>query len=235
MSREIADRGLDSRSLVGLTHQEKALLMPSNWIPDPYEVFWTDSDVMRGSLVQPSGSQTISRNNPALGQRLSVSAITGFAASELGALMFPANIQVGQVWRVATRSTWTSGQFLMTGFVFSDGVTGSSNIVGLLGYVTAAGQKRFDGIGGTFDTVSILSGGNLVTGQNTYPFVLQLEYAAANSFNTEVFTGDGATLFRASVNITPTVTPTHIGVGWSNWGASPTSPEIRFGPIYRVA
>lgn len=236
MSRTLSVRALDSRSLVGLTRTARDLLTPAARIESPYEVFWTDNDLARGSIVQPTGSQTIARTNPALAHQLSVTGISGFAATDLGAIMFPADIQVGQKWRVATRSTWTSNQFLMTGFVFSNGVAPSSDITGLLGYTNAAGQKRWDNLGGgTFDAVAIDSGANLATGQNNYPFVLELEYAAPNSFNTVVYTGDGANVWRASANVTTTLTPTHIGVGWSNWGASPTNPEVRFGPIYRVA
>jgi hypothetical protein len=232
--RTLTERDTSNRTTVGLTAREKRLMIPNRTIDLRDEVYWIDSDLSRSTLVQPSGSQTIAITDPAPGLRLNVSSIAGHSANDISALMFPANLTIGQSWRVLVQSTWTLGQFLMSAFIMSDGVSTTSNIVGVVQYAQSGGQKRWDALTGTFTNASV-SGSSQGLGQQTFPWVFELTYVGANSFSSTIYSADGLSVMRSAQAMTPTLTPTHIGVGWSNWGQNPTAPAVKFGPIYRVA
>lgn len=190
------------------------------------------------TLVQPTGSQTLTESYG----KLAVSAIDSIAAEDLACRLWPATLATGQKWRCKVRVANGAQTFLMAAVVMTDGTLTSSNAVTALVFANnGVAQAFFTGRHGTLTALSTAPGGEgVITSLSTTDFVviLELEYTSANTFASRVFGyGDYGRYFQllAITGTSKTMTPTHIGVGWTNWGVAPTTPEITFGPVYRAA
>lgn len=204
----------------------------------PQSVWWEGHDVGRGTLVQVTGSQTLTEQPFDPKPELEVTSVAGASANDLNVLLYPFTLNTGQTWRTTARLGIISGTaFLMAALVMTDGTTAGSNVVTSMMYRNSNGAIHHGGWNGTLTGVSTATGDAQVFFSTwaASEFVLQLAYTAANTFVGNFYIGGQSTNVKTSGNISKTMTPTHIGIGWSNWGTAPSVPEINFGPIYRVA
>lgn len=201
-------------------------------------VWWRGTDLTRGITVTVTGSQTLTETaSPRPG--LVASSIASISVNDLNCVLFPTTLATGQTWRTLIRLQATGNAFLMGALVMTDGTTGASNAVGSLLYHNNNGVDiRLAGIHGTLTALSSTVGDAAVASAAWWnsTYVLDLTYSAANTFVTQLRFGNAAgSEVQSSGNISKTITPTHVGVGWSNWGGTPTAPEVHFGPVYRIA
>lgn len=201
------------------------------------KVWWRGNTLSKGTTVTVTGSQTLTEV-PGNFPRLDVSNIASVSANDLNTVLFPRTISVGQVWRCWVRvQTSSNNQFLMGALMFADGVTSAANFAGNVLYYNTNGTFICQGFTGTLTAASPLTSA-VSLGDGTMKragFILELEYAAVNTFSQRIYGADGVTAIFAQTGWAATLTPTHVGVAWSNWGNTPTTPSVHFGPIYRHA
>lgn len=195
-------------------------------------VYWSGADVNRGSLVQPTGSQTISEDY--YKNTLTVSAIASIASADMACLLFPATISIGDIWAcqifVDTSST---NQILVGGLVMTNGTAISSALAGAFSQLNTDNTHRTSSRAGTPEAMaSEISPGQL-TAYKRSPYLMILQYSAANTFVGSVDIPGGKDP-RTFANLTSTQTPTHVGVAWTNWGSAPAAPVIEFGPLVKT-
>lgn len=204
--------------------------------------WWAGRDNTYGTLVSNGGSQTFTETNVNW-PRLEVSAISGISNQDLNALMFPASISIGDAWRCEIGlSTSSTDQFLFGVIVMSNGTTTGSTMVGAYQYRNTTGTSalRGGGTNGTFTNFFTgVSDSDIVPDTNPLRFasyLMEIHYTASNTFVARIYGGDGRVFAgaRSSSNISQTLTPTHVGIGWSNYGTTPTAPVVTFGPLYKA-
>lgn len=208
------------------------------WDNSPDKVWWQGNTVAtRGTTVTVTGSQTITEvadDSP----RVSVTSIASISANDCNCVLFPALIAVGQRWRAWVRvQTSSDNQFLMGFLLMTDGTTSAANLAANMLYYNTNGTFISQGVGGTLTSISLITGATSLGGGalKRAGFILELEYVSANTWSQRVFGADGVTSIFEQTSWSQALTPTHIGIGWSNWGGSPNTPSVHFGPLYRVA
>lgn len=223
------------RSLRAIDLRDWALIAPDA-VDSADRLLWGNR-IGRTELVQPTGSQT---EVETLGE-LTVSSIASISANDLACRLWPATIATGQKWRCKIRLKATSQDFLMAALVFTDGTLTTSNLVSAFAYINN-GVDQYNGANahGTVTNVATLTGDSTISGVPSLDsvHVFELEYTSANTFAARFFRYGDHGLFTSLLAITgtaKTMTPTHVGVGWSNWGDTPTAPVVTFGPVYRAA
>lgn len=230
---ELASR----RSLRGPQTRERLLLAPEAVSLDD-GVWWNGNDLGTGTTLTITGSQTIAESAPFSAEpKLSVTAISGISANDLNCVLFPRTIATGQVWRCRVRLKGTNNIFTMSMLGFTDGVIGTSNAVGALRYINNASSQSFSqGQHGTLTNLATnVSPTLLVPAANVdSTFITEIEYTSANTFAVR-YRDESRALWYEVTAIAKTMTPTHIAVGWSNWGGAGSTREVHFGPVYRVA
>ena len=197
-------------------------------------VWWTGNDRSRGTIVQPSGTQTLTETyqpEPAL----TVSALTSIASPQVACLMFPAVLAVGQTWACRIwPQTATTNMFLIGGLVMGNGTTTSSAIVGAYNQVNNNGQLYWSCRAGTPNAFSAAeTGGQLFSFWMRSPWEMRLTYSATNTFVGGIQVPGGSAP-QTMGNTTSTQTPTHIGIAWTTLGTAPAVPSVQFGPIHRL-
>lgn len=223
----------------GLTRRERNMLT-GGYVASGDNVWWNGTDLTRrGTTVTVTGSQTITENASPY-PYLNVTSISSISANDLNSVLFPATLAAGQRWRcnVRAQTSSTTGVFLMASLLFTDGTTSSANMAANVAYHNTSGTHICQGWGGTLTATSGITTGiassYAALAQNSL-MMLELEYVSSNTFSQRLYSADGHSLIFEQTSWSRTITPTHVGVAWSNYGTSPTSPSCEFGPIYRAA
>lgn len=209
------------------------------WIEAPSdEVWWNGNAAAAGTVVTVTGSQTLTEAVYPRPQ-VAVTSIASISANDFNCLLFPRTISTGQTWACLIRNqTTTTNAFLMSCLVFTDGTSSTSNVVSSMGYQNTNGAFHHGCWNGTLTNVNTATGETSLLGsfwKRGY-WLYTLTYVASNSFNAGFnIPGNVLTDGRQSGNTAKTMTPTHVGLAWSNWGMSPGVPEVDFGPIFRIA
>lgn len=196
--------------------------------PGDDDILWDGSESM--TTVTVTGTQTVTQGYG----RCSVS-FQDQAVNDFNCLLKARTFSVGDTFVMPlTPHMQTLENFSFSGLVFTDGTTAASNAVASFAYLqTAATGMVVEGASGTLTNMT-LSGtiiGNLIQAS----IWVRLIYTASNSFHA-AFSRDGVHWVN-SHNLTPTLTPTHIGILWSSWNASATDGirETIYGPIVQTA
>jgi hypothetical protein len=214
---------------------DRNLLTPGYLDAPLDEMWWDGAAAGRGTLVVVGGSQTIVET--AEPPRLTVSAISGIGNNAYNAVLFPRTISTGQTWACMVRNQTSNNAFLFGAIIFTDGVTAGSNVVTCSVYQNVDVTMQHLCHHGILSNASANTGAGAILGSAWFrrsPLRLTLTYVAANSFNARVDLWGGNEP-RTTGNAAKTMTPTHVGVAWTNNGGSPTTPSLEFGPIYRTA
>jgi len=199
--------------------------------PDTNDVYWDGDDVASGTTVTVTGSQTIVEEGGLLSVRYDAQ-----AANDLNCLLFARTLAVGSRWRTNARLFVRAHQFSMAALVMTDGVTAASNAIATTSYQDNAGNGFGSVWHGTLTALTseawIL---NDFAAARIVPHIgLELEYVAANSFQGRFGDGiQGSSWGQA--NVAKTMTPTHVGVAWSNWGTTGEESIDTFGPLRKIA
>lgn len=225
------------RSTRGLLLRERALLAPDAINLDE-AIWWGGNDLGTGTTLTITGGQTIAEtarfnNNP----KLSVTAISGVSANDMNCVLFPRTIAVGQVWRCRVRLKGTNNVFTMSMLGFTDGVVGTSNVVTAFRYINnSSSQTLSDAWHGTLTALTTGTSSTILSPAANVDstFIVEIEYVSANTFAVR-YRDESRAVWQAITGISKTMTPTHIAVGWSNWGGAGSTREVHFGPVYRVA
>lgn len=230
-------------SLRGPTLRERALLVPEA-LDTGDAVWWGGNDLGTGTTLTITGSQTITEAAPfSADPKLSVTAISGISTSDMNCVLFPRTIAVGQIWRCRVRLKGTSNVFAMAMFGFSDGTIGTSNVVTAFRYINSTSTNMLAAAWHGTLTNLATGVGDTVYAQTTTPIganpvdstvITEIEYTSANTFAVR-YRDPSLALLLAITGVAVTMTPTHIAVGWSSWGAAGSTREVHFGPVYRVA
>lgn len=195
--------------------------------PGPDDIYW-DGDAAGMTEVNITGSQTIVES----GGRLSVR-YNSQASGDVGALLKPVTFAVGDKWRVPVGSLTRSDDFSIMSLLFTDGTAASSKFVAATTYTTNTGLRYAQQEG----TLTALVGGGIdvTQGANDRQLAawLELEYVAANTFAAR-FGNRVLTTNWGAANRSFTMTPTHIGVGWTKNGGT-LDAIAEFGPLVKVA
>lgn len=209
------------------------------WVDTPDQVWWRGNDVARGTTVTVTGSQTLTEAATPTPQ-LTVTALSSISSGDMNCVLFPATITTTQKWRCPIRLQQDTGNFFLMGCVLvTDGVTSGATAAVSVNYHNTTGSNYISqGFGGTLSTLSgNTSAAAWTAGPDDLPSVwlVELEYVSANTFSQRVYDRSGQHLCYEQTGWSQTITPTHVGVGWSVWGEGPVNPVVEFGPLYRAA
>lgn len=195
--------------------------------PGVDDVYWDGSDLAAFTQLSITGSQTLVEG----GGRLSVR-FNSQAAGDYGVAVKPVTLAVGSKWRVPVNMVSRADDFTIGAIVFTDGVTAASKFVSTAAYTTNSGLRVTQQEG----TLTALAAGGFDVSNLAFDpardLWLELEYVAANTFAARVGDGQSFTNWGAA-NRSFTMTPTHVGVGWTKNGGGFES-IVSFGPLRRI-
>jgi hypothetical protein len=199
--------------------------------PDTNDVYWDGDDVASGTTVTVTGSQTIIEEGGLLSVRYDAQ-----AANDLNCLLFARTLAIGSRWRTTARFFTRTHDVAMAALVMTDGVTATSNAVAAIIYVTSTSLAEAAVWHGTLTALATeaWAATDLRTARAIPHIGLEVEYVAANSFQGRFGDGiQGSSWGQA--NVAKTMTPTHVGVAWSNWGTTGEESIDTFGPLRKIA
>lgn len=194
---------------------------------DATHFYWNGSDLAGFTEVTVTGSQTIAERDNTVAVLPS-----GIQNQDINCLLTAKTFTVGDSWAVPVKGFPPANQAHYLGVVFTDGTAATSNCVtAMLQWNNSRRVARH----GTLTAASSAPEAS----QTNVPswtfdwFWLRITYQAANTFRFEQSI-DGATWQAFVSDVSKTMTPTHVGLAWSNQGQSGT-PMFTFGPLLKMA
>lgn len=222
----------------GLYRRDRDLFTPG-WTPSLDEVWWDGNYAATyGTQVTVTGSQTITET--AMPPEYHITSPSSIAANDLNCILFPRTISTGQTYGCYVRARSTNSNFWMGALMFTDGTTTSSNVASSMAYVNTNGSILQGMWHGTITNLNANGGETTVLPFDVNQLVdrstwlLRITYVSANTFNAG-FAGYKNAITKATGDVSKTMTPTHVGFGWSTWGQAPSAAEWHVGPIFRIA
>lgn len=215
--------GLASQSLLGVRQVGN---LADQYSLGPDDINWGSSEA--GTVLTVGGSQALSEREGLL----CVNTITGGSSDTLNCRLFARTFTVGDFWAVPF---WWYGNDANNhaGVAITNGVVATSTAaVAAIQSSSVGPQALTIGRHGTLNALSTNSG--FETRTISFPFWVGLKYVASNSFQA-YFSSNGFTWRTGnSAALTPTMTPTHVAVGWSAWAVGNQPSQVTYGSLRRL-
>lgn len=186
--------------------------------------YWDGDDNGDGTVVTVTGAQTVTEGD----DLLSVITTSTIANPDINCLLFGHSFSVGDQWTLPVRVAGVGTSAHLMSVVFTDGTTSGSNIFSC-GFQN---NGFFAWRHGTLTNANSAGGMNGVGSPNGDFIWFRLTYQAANTFRVEV-SMDGVGWYQFASDQSKTMTPTHVGVGWSNLGNAGTA-LLTAGPLVKT-
>jgi len=209
---------------------------------DADRFFWTPGRLLAaGTVVQPSGGQTITEEEG----ELIVVPTSAIAVEDMACVLWPRTITVGQKWRATIRLQRSSQFYLMGAVLLTDGTDPTANVVAAMGYINQGVNQvccaaRHGTLTSLATSASESCGVQFLDQSVRHEMTYEVEYSAADTYAFRWYGygrfGSTATVLFSAVGVAKALTPTHVGIGWTTWGAGATGdPLLTAGPLYRAA
>lgn len=196
---------------------------------DDAEDIWWQGDAAGMTEVTVTGTQTITEKD---GQ-LSV-VFQGQSTSDVNCLLKARTFAAGDSFATRIRTGGAASNFTIPAFLLTDGTSDSSNCVMATAYVSDANPVLgiFTGTLTNAASVVVISPNSQLAWLDG--LYIKIKYVSSNTFQVW-WSCDGISWADITVGtFAKTMTPTHIGVGWSRWGSS-VSGVANFGPICKLS
>lgn len=191
------------------------------------DVYW-ESNLGDFTAVTPSGSQTVTEREGFLSV-----VFAGQSSGHLNARLKAVSFSVGDEWACEIENIAdTPSGINWVGLIATDGTATTSNFWGAFPYHTSAPNAGIGYGHGVLNSVNTLAAE--IIDAHTYHGnpVIRLKYTATNEYRVD-WSADGVSWIPGTARA-KTMTPTHIGVGWSRYGGGGNG-MASFGPLCKLA